>query len=111
MAEINANIVVEPINLSVVQDATNLGVTVEPTSLNLYTTVALAGGSPTELLYNNNGQISGVPITTFDGDNITLGDVSNVKIGGGTNTYFLQTDGAGTIGWAPGTVSANTGMV
>jgi len=109
MAEINANIVVEPINLSVVEDTTNLGVTVEPTSLNLYTTVAVAAGAVGEIQYNDNGRIAGVPITTFDGNNLTLGDVSNVKIGGGTNTYFLQTDGAGTIGWAPGTVTANTG--
>jgi hypothetical protein len=109
MAEINANIVVEPINLAVVQDTTNLGVTVDSTSLNLYTTVAVAAGGVGEIQYNNNGQIAGIPITTFDGNNLTLGDVSNVKLNGGNNTFFLQTDGTGNLTWAAGTVTANTG--
>ena len=31
-----------------------------------------------------------------------LGSVSNVKITGGINGYYLQTDGAGTLSWAAG---------
>ena len=109
MAEINANIVVEPFNIGVTQETTNLGVTVDSTSLNLYTTVAVAAGAVGEIQYNDNGRIAGVPITTFDGNNLTLGDVSNVKLNGGNNTFFLQTDGTGNLTWAAGTVTANTG--
>ena len=36
---------------------------------------------------------------------ITLGSVANVKITGGTNTYYLQTDGTGNLSWAAGTGS------
>jgi hypothetical protein len=36
---------------------------------------------------------------------VTLGTVANVKITGGTNQYYLQTDGTGNLTWAPGTVS------
>ena len=35
-----------------------------------------------------------------------LGNLGNVKITGGTNGYFLQTDGAGNLVWAAGTVTA-----
>jgi hypothetical protein len=34
--------------------------------------------------------------------NVTLGNVSNLHISGGTAGYYLQTDGAGTLSWAAG---------
>jgi hypothetical protein len=110
MAEINANIVVEPINLAVIQDTTNIGVTVDSTDINIFTTVAMASGSPTEVLYNDNGKIAGIPITTFDGNNLTLGDSSNVKLNGGLNGYFLQTDGTGNLTWNAGVSAAGNGI-
>lgn len=110
MAEINANIIVEPITLAVTQDTTNLGVTVDTTSLNLFTTVAQGAGAPGELQYNDNGRIAGVPITTFDGNNLTLGDSSNVKLNGGDNGYFLQTDGTGNLTWNAGVSAAGNGI-
>jgi hypothetical protein len=39
-----------------------------------------------------------------------LGSVSNVKITGGTNGYFLQTDGAGNLTWNLGTSTPGTGI-
>lgn len=42
---------------------------------------------------------------SFTGSNVSLGAVGNLKITGGTNGYFLQTDGFGTLSWAaPGTI-------
>ena len=35
----------------------------------------------------------------FSNTNIHLGNVSNVKIGGGVNGYVLQTDGSGNLSW------------
>jgi hypothetical protein len=36
-----------------------------------------------------------------------LGSISNVKITGGTNGYYLQTDGTGNLSWVAGTGSGN----
>jgi hypothetical protein len=60
----------------------------------------LAGGSLTQLQYNNGGVLAGVGNTSYVSGNLTLGDVANIKITGGTNGYVLQTDGAGNLDWA-----------
>jgi hypothetical protein len=61
-----------------------------------------AGGNNTQLQYNNNGTPSGIPNVTYNGSNLSLGNVANIKIGGGTFGYYLQTDGAGNLQWSPG---------
>jgi hypothetical protein len=60
------------------------------------------GGTTTQLQYNNNGSFAGIPNVTFNGSNLSLGNVANVKITGGVNGYFLQTDGTGNLTWAVG---------
>ncbi len=73
-----------------------------------------AAGSNTQVQYNNNNNFAGDANFTFDStqalltiSNIsvtgftTLGDISTVSILGGNNGYFLQTDGAGALTWAP----------
>jgi hypothetical protein len=74
---------------------------------------ATAGGSNTQVQYNNNNNFAGsvnftfnsttnllsVPSITLTG-NVTLGNLSNVKIFGGNNGYFLQTDGLGNLAWS-----------
>ena len=60
------------------------------------------GGNNTQLQYNNNGAFAGIPNVTFNGSNLSLGNVANLKITGGVNGYFLQTDGAGNLSWAAG---------
>ena len=68
------------------------------------TQVSIGGGTPggntTELQYNNAGAFGGMPNVTFDGSNISLGDISTVKIAGGTANDFIQTDGAGNLSFA-----------
>ena len=63
---------------------------------------ASAGGTSTQLQYNNNGSFAGIPNVTFDGTYLNLGNASSLKIGGGLNGYFLQTDGLGNLSWAAG---------
>lgn len=60
-----------------------------------------AGGINTQLQYNNNGSFAGIPNVTWNGSSLSLGNVSNVKIDGGLNGYFLQTDGSGNLTWSP----------
>jgi hypothetical protein len=61
-----------------------------------------AGGSNTQLQYNNGGSFAGIPNVTFSGNVLSLGDVSSLAILGGDNGYFLQTDGEGNLTWAAG---------
>ena len=61
-----------------------------------------AGGSNTQLQYNNNGVFAGIPNVTWNGNTLSLGNVSALSIGGGVNGYFLQTDGNGSLSWAAG---------
>jgi len=60
------------------------------------------GGSNTQLQFNNGGSFAGIPNVTFNGSNLSLGNVANLKITGGVNGYFLQTDGTGNLTWAVG---------
>jgi len=81
-----------------------------------------ASGSNTQVQYNNNGLLGASSAFTFNsatdlltvtklqvGSNANLGNVSNVIILGGTNGYFLQTDGAGNLTWAPAGNGGNGG--
>lgn len=68
-----------------------------------------AGGATTQLQFNNNGSFGGIPNATFDGSNLSLGDVSTVKILGGTNGYVLQTDGTGNLAWTAQTGGGGNG--
>ena len=67
----------------------------------------IPGGNTGELQYNNNGNFGGAANTSFLNGNLTLGNISNVKIAGGTNGYFLQTDGSGNLTWAQGTANVS----
>lgn len=75
---------------------------------------ASASGSNTQVQFNNNGNFGASSAFTFNsatslltvsklqiGNSANLGNVANVIILGGTNGYFLQTDGTGNLTWAP----------
>lgn len=74
MSDINANIVVSPIDLNVSVNTNQLSFTPDAISLNFY-----SGGLVTANSLNAN--------------------INNVHISGGTNGYVLQTDGAGNLDW------------
>ena len=74
MSDINANIVIAPIDLGVTVNTNQLTFTPDAVSLNIY-----AGGVGTSNSLNAN--------------------IANVHIYGGTNGYVLQTDGTGNLDW------------
>ena len=70
-------------------------------------------GSNTQVQFNNNGNFGGSNSFTFDSSNTlltvnnfvatssaNLGNVANVKVTGGSNGYYLQTDGTGNLAWS-----------
>jgi hypothetical protein len=74
-----------------------------------------AAGSNTQVQYNNNGNFGASAAFTFNSSSnllvvtnvqvsntSNLGNVENVRILGGLNGYFLQTDGVGNLTWAAG---------
>ena len=68
------------------------------------------GGSNTQLQYNNAGNLGGISTVTYDHDDnlLSLGNVSNVNIGGGVGGYILQTDGSGGLSWVPQSTYSGT---
>ena len=112
MPAINANIVVEQTTLTLSPTTTQIGVTVDPINLGIYTTSPTPiGGSIGQLQYNVNGaQFGGVANTSVANGNITFTNLSNVKIDGGTNAYYLQTDGTGNLTWAAGGTPTGSGV-
>jgi hypothetical protein len=112
MAAINANIVVETTNLTVSPTSTSIGVTVNPINLGVYTTSPTpVGGTPGQLQYNDrNVTFGGVANTSFANGNISFTNLANLKIDGGTNAYYLQTDGTGNLTWAAGGTPTGSGV-
>ena len=112
MPAINATIVVDQTNLTITPTTTNLGVTVEPINLGIFTTSPTPpGGSIGQLQYNATGVgLGGVANTSVANGNITFTNLSNVKIDGGTNAYYLQTDGTGNLTWAAGGTPTGSGV-
>lgn len=101
MSEINANIVISPIDLGVTVNTNQLSFTPESIGLNFYTGgVGVPGGLTGELQYNNGGILGGASNTSYSGGNLTLGNVSNIKITGGSANFVLFTDGTGNLSWA-----------
>lgn len=102
MPAINANIVVEPIDLNITQTSISQVVTVEPIDLTVSTSAPMAtlpGGTPGELQYNNSGSFGGVANTSVASGTLTFTNLANLSIDGGTNGYVLQTDGLGSLSW------------
>jgi hypothetical protein len=73
----------------------------------------VAAGSNTQLQFNSNGAFAASSALTFNSTtqllstgnltvigNTNLGNASTVKIQGGVDGYFLQTDGTGNLSWA-----------
>lgn len=59
------------------------------------------------------GNISGTGLTstgnvTLSGANVSLGNVSNLHITGGTANYILSTDGSGNLSWAAKAINSIT---
>jgi hypothetical protein len=107
MSEINANIVVEPYDITI--SPTQNEIVVSPTALNMniFTSDSVPGGYSGDLQYNANGVLGGIATANYIAGNLRLGSISNLKITGGSNAYFLQTDGTGNLTWAQGTANVS----
>jgi len=112
MSAINANIVVDTTTLTLSPSTTSIGVTVDPINLSVSTTSPTpVGGNIGELQYNVNGvTFGGVANTSVANGNVTFTNLANVKIDGGTNAYYLQTDGTGNLTWAAGGTPTGNGV-
>lgn len=109
MSEINANIIVDPITLTVQQNDPGLTITPDVTSLNIYAGgYAQPQGNVGELQYNKDGaSLGGAANTLVTSGNLRFTNLANLKINGGANAYFLQTDGTGNLTWAQGTANVS----
>jgi len=67
------------------------------------------GGANTQLQFNNDGAFGGISTVTWNGSNISLGAVGNVKITGGSNNYILATDGTGNLSFSAKTNNLTIG--
>ena len=123
MSQILTEFIVQTTPATIVVDTNTINVTPDAITLSVYTGAApVAGGSNNNVQFNDNGQLQGSNSFTFNstsnvvtianltiGNQANLGGTGNVKISGGTNGYFLQTDGTGNLTWAvyPGNISGN----
>lgn len=67
------------------------------------------GGANTQLQFNNDGVFGGITNVTYDGSNLSLGNIANVKITGGGNYQFIKTDGTGNLAFQPITNTLTVG--
>lgn len=107
MSEINSNIILQPVTATIVSSQIPINFTPNSIGLNLYTNgPATTGNSNSgQILYNLSNGIAGVANTQVSNGNIRFTNIANLKINGGSNAYFLQTDGTGNLTWAPGTAN------
>jgi hypothetical protein len=86
-----------PTNISIVGNITNSGNTITYGNITGNRNVQITGN----LTANGNISVAG---------NLVASTPDNIKIGGGTSSYFLQTDGGGNLSWqpAPGAVGTTT---
>ena len=114
MSAITANIIVEPITLSVTDTSITQTVTVEPVNLSVFTSAPSSnppGGSSGQLQFNDgSGSFGGLANSSVASGTLTFSNLANLKIDGGTNAYYLQTDGAGTLTWAAGGTPTGSGV-
>ena len=107
-ATISSNVVSSPYTLTLpVDTGMNTQVLMTDGTGNLSWTSAGGGGggSPgganTQLQYNNNGTFGGIANVTYAAGNLSLGNVANVKVSGGTAGYIVGTDGSGNLNFVP----------
>jgi len=111
MSEVNANITVSPIELTVTPTDNQITITPSDITLSVYTAgqgTPGAAGIQGQLQFNNLGVLAGAANTQVTANgNVRFQNIGNLKINGGANAYFLQTDGTGNLTWAQGTANVS----
>ena len=101
MSELTQNIVVQPNDINITVDTNNITFTPTDINMNIYSGgFAQVNGNVGELQYNNGGILGGVTNTYYNGTTLTLGNVSNINITGGSANYVLTTNGSGNLSWS-----------
>jgi len=117
MSDVNLNFVVNNNDISFTVQPNDITFTPEVVDLT-FTTGGFAffpagGAGNTQVTFNDNGSLGGNNNFTFNKNTsnvaltgnlnvigiTSLGDVSNVKITGGSSNYILKTDGTGNLSW------------
>lgn len=110
MSDINLDFTVNNNSINFTVEPNDITITPTDIQLNISTSgLSTAGGSNTQLQYNNSGQFGGIPNVTYNGSKLSLGNVANVRMTGGTNGYVLQTDGTGNLSWTAQTGNGGGG--
>ena len=78
---------------------------------NLKYATLVPGGLSGQLQFNNANTFGGMPNVTYNAGVLSLGNTSNVKMSGGTNGLFLQTDGLGNLTWSETPGGSNSATV
>jgi hypothetical protein len=103
MSDVNLDFTVSNNNIDFTVAPNDITITPTDIQLTFYNSAPpTTGGNVGELQYNNNGYFGGIPSANYDSGNLTF-TLANTKITGGTNHYYLQTDGTGNLTWAVGT--------
>ena len=76
-----------------IEEGTNVSVTINRGPLNNGT----VGGTNTQVQFNKNGVFGGISSVTSDGLDLTIQNISNLKINGGAIGQVISTDGAGNL--------------
>jgi hypothetical protein len=106
MSDINLDFTVANNNINFTVQPNDITITPTDIQLDFYGGgLGVPGGTNQQLQYNNNGLLGGIANTAFNGANLTLGNVANIKITGGAANALLTTDGAGNLTW--GNIAAN----
>jgi hypothetical protein len=109
MSDINLDFTVSNNNINFTVEPNDITITPTDIQLTLAQSISLPSGNNGELQYNANGVFGGIPTTNYNGSNLSLGNVANIKITGGVNGYVLQTDGTGNLDWTAQTGGGGNG--
>lgn len=110
MSDLNQEFVVNDINSNIIVETNDITISPNTVQLSIFTgSTPVANGLTGQLQFNNNGVLGGVTNTSYNPGtgNLSLGNSANIKITGGANAYFLQTDGTGNLTWAQGTANVS----
>jgi len=108
MSEVNLDFIVNNNSINFTVAPNDITFTPNDIQLSFYGGgLGVPGGTSGQLQYNNGGLLGGVANTSFNGSNLTLGNVANIKITGGSANAILTTDGTGNLTWGNGSANAN----
>jgi hypothetical protein len=103
MSDVNLDFTVSNNNIDFNVAPNDITITPTDFQLSFYSAASPgAAGNSGQLQYNNGGILGGVQGANYDAGILTF-LINSTKITGGSNHYYLQTDGTGNLTWSIGT--------